>query len=391
MPPFQDLPPQNSSVAPQSSAIPFSLAPEVQQQSSGYPITQGPKGRDVDPVPAKRRLLGLEKKKEDSEASRMDNSSTAQVPSSAIKGSSADLRAHPQPIPISPRHPYQASSLAAASSPMRASSPRLHSPASSEIFERSVQEPIPLSNLQDERSPAHIPTHVLTEDHIPAALEASVEAITSNNLTPDQVEIVTSYAHQPAGEKVLDVSSSHTDLASLHSPPLRHLSSDASETHATLGQIHEDEGASTYGQLDPNDVRRLSFISFADVVHTEHQQQAASNLESKENLQTLPSPPGSFPQDATMRSSTTLSSPTSPQGSFSAGLTTPPHHAAGPTAGGLASLLPAQHVTQHGELNIETMRQAVRKTASGDLSGIRNVVNGGLSPVSSHEEGVGRM
>ncbi|KAK0912196.1 hypothetical protein LTR91_021191 [Friedmanniomyces endolithicus] len=34
--------------------------------------------------------------------------------------------------------------------------------------------------------------------------------------------------------------------------------------------------------------------------------------------------------------------------------------------------LPGSSTGQHGELTIETMRQAVRKTASGDLSGVRS-------------------
>jgi hypothetical protein len=71
----------------------------------------------------------------------------------------------------------------------RSSSPGLHSPASSQIFERNVQEPEP--------SPA-IPAHIKTEDHIPAALDASSLAITDDHLNPDEVEIVMHAAHQPA-------------------------------------------------------------------------------------------------------------------------------------------------------------------------------------------------
>jgi hypothetical protein len=71
----------------------------------------------------------------------------------------------------------------------------LHSPASSQIFERNVQEPEP--------SPA-IPAHIKTEDHIPAALDASSLAITDDHLNPDEVEIVMHVAHQPAAAVSLD-------------------------------------------------------------------------------------------------------------------------------------------------------------------------------------------
>ncbi|KAK4556626.1 hypothetical protein LTR86_006197 [Recurvomyces mirabilis] len=418
MPPSQGLPPKNSSISPQSSGAP--LLPAEQQASDPLSDETDIDERTIDPKTGKRRIFGLElggKKREEGGARSMESSpavGSGMLPSTqaainAMRGPStttntSERKPHPQPIPISPRHPYPSALGAAAASPsrLRSSSPRLHSPASSEIFERSVQEPIPLSNLQDELSPAHIPTHVLTEDHIPPALEASVEAITSSKLGADEVEIVTSSAHQPAGEKVLEGSASHVDLRELHSPSgLRHAGSEtAAEMHSSLGQLPstgnlmEDEGASTYGQLDPNDVRRLSFISFADVVQTEHQQQAATGsslgeLGSKDSLH-MASPssslPGSFPtQVHEQHAGSPLRSPASPKSCLGGGVTTPP--LPGVSINPAADQSPVRSNThigsppgQHGELNIETMRQAVRKTASGDLSGVRN---SGLSPISS--------
>jgi hypothetical protein len=281
----------------------------------------------------------------------------------------------------------------AASSPsrLRSSSPRLQSPASTEIFERNVQEPIPIATMQNELSPAHIPNHVLTEDHIPAALEASAEAITSADLNADEVEIVTATSHQPAGASL--GSSSTADVSSLHAqlpPSLLHQTSDASE-HASLNAASsgflpppshlEDENASSYGALDPNDVHRLSFISFADVVQSEHAHPtAASDMAGS--------------RDSLHISSQATTSPRSPSSTYSGGgVVTPPLTLGHPAHIGSAlnrnaEQSPARSIpvgspgasSAHGELTIETMRQAVRKTASGDLSGVRST---NLSPVAS--------
>lgn len=326
---------------------------------------------------------------------QMDAPASGMMPQTQalVNAMKPDLR--PQPIPITPsRHPYP-SAVAASPSHLRSSSPRLHSPASSEIFERNVQEPVPISTLQGEMSPAHIPSHVMTEDHIPPALEATAQAITSGNLNADEVEIVTSASHQPAAASVIESSASHADLTQLQSPTLQHHRSEGSEAGSSIHQsgllpTHtEDEGASNYGQLDPNDVRRLSFISFADVVQSEHQQQYASHLGdvgSRDSLH-MASLPASVPGAAQNRTASPLGSPRSPGSthshSMSGGVTTPPPGVnidpAGeqsPARSGAGISSPPSH---HGELTIETMRQAVRKTASGDLSGVRSA---GMSPIS---------
>ncbi|KAF2170279.1 hypothetical protein M409DRAFT_52014 [Zasmidium cellare ATCC 36951] len=367
---------------------------------------------EKDPKKKRLPLFGLGKKKEEKQQSSSAMDAPAAAPptqpgavASAQKQSQLqqqqqpDLKPTAQPVPVSPsRLPYQPA-VAASPSRLRSASPRLHSPASSEIFERNVQEPVPISTLGNELSPAHIPSHVITEDSIPPALEASAQAITSESLNPDEVEIVTSSSHQPAAT-VLEPSASHADLTSLNSPPaLLQQKSEESEMASSLN-LHqaalapgaEDDSASNYGQLDPNDVRRLSFISFKDIVHSEHQQMAASSLGevgSRDSLHiaNLPSTAG-LPE----RAASPLRSPRSPNSThshtLSSGLSTPPPGAGinHPLSSTHADQSPVRSIgigstssSQHGELTIETMRQALRKTASGDLSSGRSA---GMSPVS---------
>lgn len=137
----------------------------------------------------KRKLLGLGKKKEgdSQQADRMSpTGAPTLLPSPPLTTSPPSDRRSPR---SSPRI-YPAGISASPNRRInRSSSPGLHSPASSQIFERNVQEPEP--------SPA-IPAHIKTEDHIPAALDASSLAITDNHLNPDEVEIVMHAAHQPA-------------------------------------------------------------------------------------------------------------------------------------------------------------------------------------------------
>nr|POE54312.1 hypothetical protein CFP56_41251 [Quercus suber] len=330
--------------------------------------------------------------KEQMEDSNMDAPAITQPKSAARAKRPADLNPQTQSAPLSPiRQPYP-STLAASPSRLRSSSPRLSSPASSEIFERNVQEPVPMSTLQSELSPAHIPTHVMTEDHIPPALEASAQAITSNSLNPDEVEIVMSAAHQPAAASVLE--GSHADLSQLNSPALQQRGSDATDgaplqSSGLLPPAQSDEDGSTnsYGQLDPNDVRRLSFISFADVVQSEHNEQIASTLGAEAgssdsfHLANLPT--------ITSTSDGTTSPLRSPASTISGtGIATPPP---GPAALDPIIKNAEQSPTrspgsssQHGDLTIETMRQAVRKTASGDLGAAgRSPGPQALSPVGS--------
>lgn len=382
--------------------------------SSGAPLIPEDQRQEVltteerDPKTGKRRIFPLSNKKKVQEeeigsepgtATRNMDAAAPMMPSTqaavqAMRPASPfkqDLKSTgAQPIPISPaRNPYP-NTMAAAASPsrLRSSSPRLVSPASSEIFERNVQEPVPISTLQNELTPAHIPTHVLTEDHIPPALEASAEAITSEKLNPDEVEIVTATSHQPAAASVLEGSTSHADLASLNSPAPPSLHQEGSEP-GSLTQASgflpppgtEEEATNSYGALDPNDVRRLSFISFADVVQSEHQHPAApvEMVGSRDSLHI-----GSIPN---------LHERAGSPRSLSSGVVTPPlgtsninpmaiNTEQSPVRSAVGSPVAGAGVGAHSELTIETMRQAVRKTASGDLSGVRST---GMSPVASDE------
>ena len=165
--------------------------------------------------------------------------------------------------------------------------------------------------------------------------------------------------------------------------------------------MSEDENASSYGALDPTDVHRLSFISFADVVQSEHAHPtSASDLAmgggSREDL------PHISPQPTT--TATSPRSPSSTYSSFSGGgVVTPPltFGSTPNTSNAISSALGTRNLEQsparsipmpvgspsasstHGELTIETMRQAVRKTGSGDLGGSGGVRSTGLSPVGS--------
>lgn len=403
---------QQSQLPASTSATPH--IPEHQRQLAEEGLTI----EERDPKTGKRRIFPLGKQRAQEEnigesaPRNMDATAAAAAPMmpstqasvQAMRPASPfkqDLKSTgAQPIPISPsRNPYPNTMVAAASpSRLRSSSPRMSSPASSEIFERNVQEPVPISTLQNELSPAHIPTHVLTEDHIPPALEASAEAITSEKLNPDEVEIVTATSHQPAAASVLEGSTSHADLTSLNSPAppsLLQQASEGSEPGSLAqasgflpppGMLAEEEGTGSYGALDPNDVRRLSFISFADVVQSEHQHPApASQLAEVGSRDSLHI--GSIP-NLHERAGSPLRSPRS----VSSGVVTPPLGSSNmdpiaintdqsPVRSTVGSpVAGAATAGGHSELTIETMRQAVRKTASGDLSGVRSA---GMSPVAS--------
>lgn len=203
------------------------------------------------------------------------------------------------------------------------------------------------------REQAPIPGHITTENHIPPVLDASSEAITNEELTPDKVEIVMHAAHQPASVTVTGAGPS--DLGS--SPSL--------EEPATIPET--DDSASNYGSLDSTDVRRLSFISFADVVNAEHAHDSGSMsagmISPVVSHNRSPSPVRS------PLSSHGLSGSPNQSGSVSSrGLETSPSR----LPKSLASPLSGHSPPSGGELTIETMRQALRKTGSGDLSAARS-------------------
>lgn len=263
------------------------------------------------------------------------------LPSQGVNPSSSPHRVnHPYGAPSSPnRHLYS-------------TSPRVSSPASSQIFERDVQE----DGLVTQASPA-IPSHITTENHIPPVLEASSLAITDNHLDPDSVEIVMHSAHQPAAVTVAGAGIGEFGAASWHEDAGAH--------------PDNEDSASNYGALDSADVRRLSFISFADVVHSEHAEHGAS----KDSLHLAGLTSAVSPLAPANRSPSPVRSPVSSHGHGGSppnsgaasiqGLDSSPHrNGRGPT-----SPFSAHSPPSGGELTIETMRQALRKTGSGDLGG----------------------
>lgn len=267
----------------------------------------------------------------------------------SMRSTGSPPRAHPYNIPASPGQQR-----------LQSASPRTHSPSTSQIFERSVQEDV----MPPQASP-QIPSHIITENHIPPALDASSEAITDSKLDPDTVEIVTHANHQPAAASIAGA----TDQS---------MASSTYEDFASHISRQDTDNVSNYGSLDVGDVRRLSFISFADVVHAE--QEMGEQRRDSGHLQSL----GTHPALAAPRSPSPIRSPTSSQA-----LGTSPSASTSPLAKGMevspsrgirgaGSPLPGQSSPlATNELNIETMRQALRKTGSGDLSGFRS------GPVSS--------
>jgi hypothetical protein len=332
----------------------------------------------------KRRLFGFVKKKtkdEPKDKLKKPSEGLSEKSASTLKSSDtpkhhpANLNFHP------PTHPYSSQS------PTRglhsSSSPRVISPAGSQIFERDVQETASLAPT----SPA-IPAHIQTEDHIPAVLDASSEAITDRALDPDTVEIVMHASHQPAAASVSGLGSSEVVP--------HEWSGEALGGGHYMQDRDEGDRASVYAALDNPDVRRLSFISFADVVQSEHAEHAAHpgansamgmGPPSIAGLAALPSPGQRSPSP--IRSA--MSSPgvgTSPPTSKSAsvkGVEVSPSRAGRPLASPLAG---AGASGVGSEVLIETMSQALRKTASGELAG-GGVVSQPLSPVVGETKGSG--
>lgn len=289
------------------------------------------------------------------------------LPSPPLTASAFDRRASPRG---SPRiGPISIGASPNRRSVHRTSSPGLHSPASSQIFERNVQEPEP--------SPA-IPNHVKTEDMIPPALDASALAITDDHLSPDKVEIVTHSAHHafPA-----TVSASMAD--SVYSPSL------APEDSAVSGHTSITEAtevATNYGSLDTEDVKRLSFVSFADVVQAEHVENDRETFGPAEGIQFM-----SLNSTSANRSPSPVRSPLSSQG-----MTASPPTSGAPSEKGVEHTRTrspgspsTSHVAHNAPLNeelplqVETMQQAMRKPGTAGASPPHSQP---LSPVSIEDE-----
>jgi hypothetical protein len=302
----------------------------------------------------KRGLFSLGKKKHEDKATVQTPSRTASTSNSRLpsppntNGGDMTRRSTTTSSPVPLESPNMMPS-----SPGRglySTSPRISSPAGSQIFERDVQESAILPN-----SPA-IPSHIQTENHIPPVLDASSEAITDDHLNPDAVEIVTHSSHQPAAVTVTGA------------PFYDSVSNSWTEDVASFSD--KEESASNYGSLESTDVRRLSFISFADVVQAEHGLPGlATGSRDSMHLAGLTS----LASMSANRSPSPIRSPVSSQ----AAETSPSHSKSGSVKG--ISLSPVRKPlgsptsTEYNlgaltsELTIETMSQALRRTGSTDL------------------------
>ncbi|PBP19665.1 hypothetical protein BUE80_DR009550 [Diplocarpon rosae] len=319
----------------------------------------------------KRRLFGFGKKKEND---KMKGKKQGEPAAAVIASNASTTTAQPvdQKVPAqstspsrsNPNHPYQLPA-----SPHRnicSSSPRIVSPAGSQIFERDVQEsslPVPNS--------AAIPSHIQTENHIPPVLDASSEAITNNTIDPDTVEIVMHSSHQPAA---IPAALNATGMGCLEATSGTGNLADDLTAHPD-----KEDVASNYGFLDSTDIHRLSFISFSDIVQSEHAEHAGSRDSFYvPGLSSLPA--------GHNRSPSPIRSLVSSQG-FS---TSPPTSKSASVKG--VEIFPrgrplGSHVPTHtplggGELTIETMTQALRRTGSGDFSGMRSQPRSPCSPCS---------
>ncbi|KZZ90938.1 hypothetical protein AAP_03579 [Ascosphaera apis ARSEF 7405] len=217
-------------------------------------------------------------------------------------------------------------------------SPRLHG-SSSQIFERDVQEDI----RHIPTSPS-IPSHLRTENHIPPVLGPSSVVLTDDKFDPDSIEIVTHNLHHAA------VPSSHDDSASIH-------------------PADNDDSVSI---PEHSDVRRLSFVSFADVIHGEHaEMEALPNGDSVAGSALSPLSPHSFIRRTKSSHFNTPPSPSDTSLSPNAVSPTRSLH----SRGYISPAASAQSAHLHGlsgEFNIETMRQALRRSESQDFGGFRS-------------------
>ena len=301
----------------------------------------------------KRNLFGFGKKKTEEPAKPPSKpaSTTTTKPPTTTRATPASpiLTDHAR---FSPSSPTARSGFA--------SSPRLASPAGSQIFERNVQETVIPS------SPA-IPSHIQTENYIPPVLDASSSAITDGHLNPDTVEIITHPSHQPAG---LSITNNHQQL---NSPTLANEPSWADELAAFSAQrgffptpntttnpnATADTASTNYGSFDTTDVRRLSFISFADVVQAEQQHFGGPSSRDSMHL-------GGFASLSSSgviipgRSPSPMRSPVSSSGGEGKGGRSEEGSVKGLAIGGNGV---------GSEVAIETMSQALRRTGSGDLGG----------------------
>lgn len=315
----------------------------------------------------KRSLFGLAKKKtgESTKTGSSKGSATdtpTESPSMSREHSKLPSQNDPHfALPVSPSQ----------------ASPRISSPARSLIFERDVQD----STMLPPNSPA-IPTHIQTENHIPPVLDDASEAITNSKLDPDTVEIVTHNSHQPAA---LTVTGGCSTMGSTMNSPYECSASEWAEELTSFADRQTGvapDNASNYGSLESADVRRLSFISFADVVQSEQQGgfggpgsrdsiHMAGLTSIPSGINRSPSPVRSPVSSHGLGTSQELgtSPPTSNPASVKGVEMSPHRKPLGSPGSGIQNL----SLSPPGDLNIETMTQALRRTGSAELNTVRSM------------------
>lgn len=277
-----------------------------------------------------------------------------QIASAALPGthvSAADER--PKSPDKYPSLSYRSRHLSRSASPdcIDQSDPRISSLSPSSIFERDVQKDL----LSVHTSPS-IPSHISMENHIPPVLEASSVAITDDRLSPDTVEIVTHNVHQSATAGVCGAFAVEPSLPSTCFEHFRDGSEDLEEPHLPCKA------------LESTNVRRLSFVSFADVVNAEHAE-ATDFLSSRGSSHQSPSIRNSSPSP--LRSPRLLheldtypvTSTPNPIKASDLSSSREDFAAGSPRLAAQRSSYP----NVGGEFSIETMRQALRRTGSQDL------------------------
>lgn len=359
------------SLAP-AADIQKSSAPGLSDKvsTSGSTPTLNETGAESDAKTKKRSLFGFGKKKTEEKTSssaigaktpsKAETNLPSPPPTQDVSRLSSRRSTQTSPGPMDALHRIP-------SSPGRgiySTSPHLASPAGSQIFERDVQE----SATVMPNSPA-IPSHIQVENHIPPALDATSEAITDDHLNPDSVEIVTHASHQPASVTVTGAAPYETQ-------------SSASWVDELQSLAENEDAASNYGNLDSADVRRLSFISFADVVQAEQNSHGFA-VSSRDSIHMAGLT--SLSSSGLNRSPSPVRSPISSQGPEASPPTSNTPSIQGlemsPGRKPLGSPISTSHnlgVGASGDLNVETMSQALRRTGSADLSVHRSLP---ISPV----------
>jgi hypothetical protein len=261
--------------------------------------------------------------REDHKIENGDQIALAAVPGTHV--SAADER--PKSPGKYPSLSYRPGHLSRSASPdcIDQSDSRIPSLSPSSIFERNVQRDL----LPVHTSPS-IPSHISMENHIPPVLEASSVAITDDRLSPDTVEIVTHNVHQSATAGVCGAFAVEPSLPSSCFEHVRDGSEDLEEPHSPstdfLSSRESSHQSPSMRNSSPSPLcspRLLHELDTYPVTSTPNSIKASDLSSSRESFA------AGSPRLAVQR-------PVSPN--------------------------------VGGEFSIETMRQALRRTGSQDLT-----------------------